>query len=122
MCSAISWFEIPALQFERACNFYDSILDVRVQRQTVSGVPMGVFPAGQRGVGGAICQGESYLPSSNGAVIYLSVEGCIETVVERVKTAGGEVLLPKTHVGDPGYIAVILDSEGNKIGLHSTTA
>lgn len=116
MTCAISWFEIPALEFERACDFYDSILGVTVRRERVSEVPMGVFPTG-----GAICQGESYQPSPDGAVIYLSVEGRMECVVEKVETAGGQVLLPKTHVGAPGYIAVILDTEGNKIGLYSAS-
>lgn len=118
MTNAINFFEIPSLDFDRAVAFYRDILGVEFHHEVFMGTPSAMFPASEAGAGGAIIF-SSVKPSADGAVIYLNANGKLREAIERVELAGGTVLLPVTAIGDPGYIALILDSEGNRIGLHS---
>jgi predicted enzyme related to lactoylglutathione lyase len=117
MNNAINWFEIPALNFDRAVGFYESILNIQIRREIFSGLLNGIFPT-ENGIGGAVVQGEQYQPSDKGAVIYLNAGDDIDGVLKRIPEVGGTILLPKTDIGAPGFIAMLLDTEGNKIGLH----
>jgi len=122
MQNAINWFELPSSDFDRAVGFYEKVLKVQMRREVAGGMPTGIFPADQTGAGGAIVFGDSYQPSANqGALIYLNAEteANLDTVLSRVPTSGGKVVLPKMDIGNPGFIAIILDSEGNKVGLHA---
>lgn len=118
MQNAINWFDIPAVDFERAVKFYETIFDITLHKAPSGGTMNGIFPADQMGVTGAVCQGEGYLPSADGSIVYLNADGQIDVILSRVEAAGGRILRPKTHIGDPGYIAWLIDSEGNRIGLH----
>ena len=124
--SAIHWFEIPAGDFERAKSFYETVLDIQLfvndQRETM-GSMLGVFPH-EGGVGGCLVHNPQYgyAPSGEGTLVYLSASGDLEAVLARVPGAGGEVLLPKTALGENaggGYVGWVKDSEGNKVGLYS---
>jgi len=79
---------------------------------------MSMFPA-EDGVGGGVIRGEGYVPSAEGTVVYLNAGDDLNVVLGRVQAAGGQVLLPKTSIGSNGYMAFFLDTEGNKVGLHS---
>ena len=118
MTNAINFFEIPSTNFDRAVAFYRSILDVEFHHEVFMGTPSAMFPAGEEGVGGAIIFSDAK-PSADGPLLYLNASGKLRAAVARVELAGGKVLLPVTPIGDPGYIAIILDTEGNRIGLHS---
>ena len=118
MTNAINFFEIPSTNFDRAVAFYRSVLEVEFHHEVFMGTPSAMFPAGETGVGGAIIFSGAK-PSADGPLIYLNANGNLNAAVARVERAGGKVLLPVTPIGDPGYIAVILDSEGNRVGLHS---
>jgi hypothetical protein len=119
MADAINWFEIPAADFERAVKFYGDILNRPLRKEIFNGMSNGIFETGDPDtVGGAVVFSEQYQPSPNGAVVYLNAGRELDAVLGRVEAAGGKVVLPKTDIGDPGYIALILDTEGNRVGLH----
>lgn len=121
MPNVISWFEIPVGDLRRATIFYEEILGMPLRQTVDMGVPMAFFPMreGERGVGGAIVQMSNVSPSKDGTLVYLNVEGRMREVLERVPAAGGKILMSRTDVGDPGFIATIEDTEGNRVGLHS---
>ena len=118
MNNAINWFEIPAIDFERAVKFYNRILNLELRRETLQGRPNGVFTASAEGVGGAVVQGANYTLSASGIVIYLDTDGKLDEVLSRVEAAGGKIILPKTHIGPQGDVALLIDTEGNRVGLH----
>ncbi len=123
MKNAINWFEIPSNDFERAVAFYSTILGEIVRKELVAGIPNGILPYSSDGdgdgaVGGAIVFDARVTPSLNGVTPYLNCNGVIDAVLARVPAAGGAVVLPRTDIGF-GSIALIVDSEGNRIGLHS---
>lgn len=119
MTNALNWFEIPAADIDRAIAFYNAILEANMQRMEFNpGFPMTVLPT-EGGIGGAITQGEGYVPSSEGTVVYLNGGDDLQVILDRVEAAGGQILMPKTSLGGNGYAAYILDSEGNRVGLQS---
>jgi uncharacterized protein len=119
MQNAINWFDIPALDFERAVKFYETILEVTLHQEGLGGTMNGIFPADRAGVTGAVCKGPGYTPSADGSIVYLNANGQIDAVLSRVEAAGGRILRPKTPIGPFGHIAWFLDSEGNRVGLHA---
>lgn len=120
MANALNWFEIPVSDFGRAQSFYEAILGSSLERMDMGPTVMGMFPADQASVGGAIVFDGSSQPSANGTVVYLNAGADLAPVLGRVEAAGGRILVPKTEIGnDFGFFAHFLDSEGNKVGLHS---
>lgn len=119
MANAVNWFEIPVTDMHRAVIFYSTILGVSLEAGPASeGYMMATFPA-EGGVGGALLSGEGYVPSANGTTVYLNGGADLSQVLDRVEAAGGKALVPKTDIGENGFFAFFLDTEGNKIGLHS---
>jgi uncharacterized protein len=121
MANVINWFEIPAKNFNRACEFYGAILGGDVhQMDTPSGMKMGFLPGSvPDAVGGAVVQGEGYEPSNKGSVVYLNGGNDLSVPLAKVEKAGGKILMPKTSIGENGFMAHFLDTEGNRIALHS---
>jgi len=121
MANAINWFEIPAKDLDRACNFYSQVLGGDVHQQEIGGFNMGFLPMNdQEGVGGALVQGEGYEPSDSGALVYLNGGDDLSGPLNRVVSAGGSVIMPKTKISDEiGYYALFTDTEGNKLAFHS---
>jgi predicted enzyme related to lactoylglutathione lyase len=125
--NAINWFEIPATNFDRAVAFYRTALGQDIQVGEFAGVPHGFFPADEQGVAGAIVAGPAvdgfeHAPSERGPTIYLNAGDQIEAIVARVADAGGAVVVPPTAIPPQGWIALIRDSEGNRVGLHQPPA
>ena len=117
--NVVGWFEIPVTDMNRALKFYCTIFNAEMTAQeAMPGFTMAMFPA-QDGVGGAIVQGQGYSPSNAGTVVYLNGGDNLNTVLEKVEDANGEVIMPKTGIGENGFIAYFADTEGNKVGLHS---
>lgn len=86
----------------------------------MEGIKMGIFPNQNEGVGGAICAGEWYQPSENGAVVYLNGGEDLAVPLKRAVDAGGSVLVPKTLITEEiGYFAMFRDCEGNRVAFHS---
>lgn len=122
MTNSVNWVEIPVLNFDRAKHFYSKIYDYEMYEETMAGCRMGFLPMEResRGVGGAIIQGQGYVPSSLGSRVYLNGGQDLLTVLNRVESAGGEVIVHKTKISDEiGYFAVFEDTEGNHVALHS---
>lgn len=120
MTNALNWFEIPATDIERAAKFYGVILDAKLEVGEMSpGFQMAMLPVGEGGVGGAIVQGEGYVPSTAGSLVWLNGGDDLNVVLNRVEAAGGKVLMPKMSIGEHGFAANFSDTEGNRIGLHS---
>ncbi len=122
--NAISWFEIPATDLTRATKFYETIFDTQLIPMDMPAIRMRMFALTDMmsGVGGAVVDsGNSYKPSAtDGPLIYLNGSPDLQIVLDKVEAAGGKVLMPKTEITpEYGYMALFLDSEGNRIGLHS---
>jgi predicted enzyme related to lactoylglutathione lyase len=118
MMSVIDWFEIPTTNLDRAAKFYETVLGVRLKHETFGGVPQALFLAGKDAAGGALIQDPRRKPNAEGTLIYLSAGKDLDGCLARVTKAGGRVVLPKTDIGEPGYIAIFADPEGNTVGLH----
>jgi hypothetical protein len=122
MSNAINWFEIPATDFKRAKEFYASVLDAHIQDSPNPNMEYAFLPADpQKGeVGGAIACGDGYEVGTAGAIVYLNGGNDLTPALSRVESAGGQVILPKTSLGEGmGFMALFIDSEGNKMGFHS---
>ena len=123
MSSTVNWFQIPASDIARAKAFYEAICGFSLEKMEGSpSMEMWAFPADWRSgeIGGAIVGGEGAVPSATGTMVYLNANPDLQVVLDRVAGAGGRVLMPKTAIGmDSGYFAIIADTEGNTVGLHS---
>lgn len=120
MKSYISIFEIPATELSRAVDFYQAILDIKIEKMDMPGMQMGILPYERQMVTGVIIKAEGYKPSADGVTIYLNGGDNLQVILEKVEKNGGEVLTPKTsHADGNGFFAIFLDSEGNKMGLNS---
>jgi predicted enzyme related to lactoylglutathione lyase len=123
MKHAIDWFEIPTADLERACAFYEKIFEFKLQPMELANrLRMAMFPVNPaESVGGALCHHpEFYTPSQTGTLVYLNADPDLAAVLGRVEKAGGKILVPKTQISpEYGFMAVFLDSEGNRVALHS---
>jgi len=121
--NAISWFEIPSTDLARAQKFYETIFGVTLAPLDLPNIKMRMFPLeDMMGVGGALVDsGGFHKPSAtDGPLIYLNGNPDVQNVLDRVEPAGGKIIVPKTEISpEYGYMAVFIDSEGNRIGLHS---
>lgn len=114
--AAAHWFEIPAVDLDRAIGFYEAVLGVSLRRETMGSGPIAIFPYEEPTVGGNLSLG---MPSADGTVIYLSCDGGLDEMLARVGPAGGAVLSQTALPPGMGHIAHIRDTEGNRVGLHS---
>jgi hypothetical protein len=112
----VSYVEIPVVDMARAIAFYEQALGVDIDTTVIDNVESALFPVVETGANIGLARGESYTPSLVGPRIYLAVAAIDETLA-RVVAAGGEVLYPKTDIGDLGFVAEFRDSEGNRIAL-----
>lgn len=124
MKNAISWFEIPATNLDRATKFYETIFGVSLIAMDMENIKMRMFPLDDmmNNVGGAVVDsGGFHKPSAtDGPLIYLNGNPDVQSVLDKVEAAGGKIMLGKTEISpEYGFMAVIIDTEGNRIGLHS---
>jgi predicted enzyme related to lactoylglutathione lyase len=119
MVTTLNWFEIPATDFERAKTFYAKVLDVQIHDDPNRQYAYLPSDSEKGGFGGAIGFGENFVPSMTGTTIYLDGGNDLSVPLSRVESAGGKVILPKTAIGGNGFIALFIDTEGNKVGFHS---
>ena len=118
----IAWFEIPARDFDRAVNFYECILTTKLKRETLGEETLAVFPYEGGVTSGCVMHAKWNGPSADGSVVYLHTGDHINTVLERVPAAGGRVEAGRTELPPGmGCYARIIDSEGNRVGLHAAT-
>tara|TARA_B100000767_G_scaffold272784_1_gene301273 strand:+ start:859 stop:1299 length:441 start_codon:yes stop_codon:yes gene_type:complete len=115
----VSWFEIPAYSHYRSTSFYNYIYQIEMKSVELNGFAMSFFPV-DTGIGGAIVTGPGCVPSEVGPLVYLNGGEDLNLVLSRVNEAGGRVIMQKTFLSDTaGYFALFIDSEGNRMALHS---
>lgn len=127
MDNAISWFEIGTTDLGRATKFYETIFGVSLTPMDLPNIKMRMFPIDnmQTGIGGALVDsGGFHKPSAtDGPLIYLNGNPDVQNILDKVEAAGGKIMVPRTEISpDYGFMAVIMDTEGNRIGLHSVPA
>ena len=116
----LRWFEIYVNDMERAKAFYESVFKTRLEQLEATDLEIWAFPMSQEGPGasGALCKMEGFSAGRNSVIVYV---GCDDCAVEasRVTAAGGRIQREKFSIGQYGFIALAIDTEGNMIGLHS---
>ncbi|MEO9816948.1 MAG: VOC family protein [Flavobacteriaceae bacterium] len=118
----VSWFEIPVLDMERAITFYEKVFQITIQVQDLGGTQMGWFPwaEGKTGAAGSLVLQKEYRPSSTHGVLVYFASADVQNELSQIESAGGKVLKPKTQISpEVGYMGLFLDTEGNRIALHS---
>ena len=121
--NSINWFEIPVIDLQRAKHFYQVAFSIHMEELEMNGLVMANFPytRGSSLVSGALIQDKQHRPSQDGVLVYLNAEPSITDVIDRVHAEGGQIILPRTMISpEIGYMAIVTDSEGNRIGLHAT--
>jgi predicted enzyme related to lactoylglutathione lyase len=121
MADQIVWVDIPVLDLDRAIGFYSAVLGAEVKKQEYPGFAIGLLPGAEGDVSGCLCTPDQTdeRPSSSGLLIYFNAQGRLDEAVAAVETGGGKVLQAKHQIGPHGFRAVVVDSEGNRIALHS---
>ena len=124
MINAISWFEIPSIDLDRATKFYETIFEISLIPLEMPNFQMRMFPIDDpmTGIGGAVVHTQDfYVPSStHGTLIYLNANPDVQIVLDRIEAAGGKIVVPKTQITpEYGHMAVFIDTEGNRVALHS---
>ncbi|HRH35280.1 MAG TPA: VOC family protein [Catalimonadaceae bacterium] len=119
---AVKWFEIPALDLERAFAFYSKILKANVRKGTFGDGELILFDvpfnSGQA-IGGSIVVRDGFRPTLDGPILYLNAFGKLSDATSKVESSGGKILVPLMDLGKFGFAAILIDSEGNRIGLLS---
>jgi len=119
MANQVVWFDIPVLDLDRAIRFYSAVLGASVKKEESHGMAMAVLPHQQGDVSGCLFAHGKEKPAAEGPLLYLNAQGRLDEAIAAVELNGGKVLQPKHAIGPYGYRAVILDSEGNRLALHS---
>ncbi|WP_282136268.1 VOC family protein [Seonamhaeicola maritimus] len=123
MKHVINWFEIPVTNYERAKEFYSTIMDSEITdyHMPEQNMKYGMFTHDRdnNGVGGGLVEAEGQIPTSDGPTLYLNGGDDLSLPLGKVETAGGKIIMPKTDIGENGFMAQFIDTEGNRIALHS---
>ncbi len=116
MRKLISWVEIPSIDFDRAVDFYNQVLDLDLKKLDFGKEKMACFPNNE----GAICFAENFTPSKDGLLVSFSVADSINETISRVEKFGGKVVQARTKIEAEGrdYFAICMDSEGNKLSFY----
>ena len=115
----VVWFDIPVADLDRASAFYRAVLGIEVQRQEFDGYAFSVLAHGE-GNGGCLVPKAEEIGTNAGILVYMNVDRRIREATGAVEKLGGKVLEPVHAIGPHGFRAIVLDSEGNRIALHST--
>lgn len=121
MTHSINWFEIPVSDFARAKKFYETLYGAEVMEMPYPNGKYGMLPADMQngGIGGGLVEGEGFIPSDKGTIVYLNGGDDLSLPLSKVEAAGGKIILPKTSIGGNGFMAHFIDTEGNRVALHS---
>jgi predicted enzyme related to lactoylglutathione lyase len=114
------WVDVPCVDLDRAIAFYSAVLGHQVQKHEGPGFALGVFPHEQSSVSGCLVVSKDNQPAGHGVLIYLNCDGRLDEAVAAAESNGGNVLQPRQSIAPHGWRAIIRDSEGNRVALHST--
>lgn len=119
--NSLNWFEIPAKDLARAKKFYETVLGIKLSLMEMPGMQSAMFPMspGSGKANGCLAKSTMHKPAKSGCVVYLNANPDLKTSLSKVARAGGTVVMPKTSIGPNGFMAFFLDTEGNRVGLHS---
>lgn len=115
------WFDIPATDLARAMRFYSAVLGRELKEENFGGVPTAMLPTADGGQQGCVVVVKDFKPSADGIMIYFDVNGRLKEAVAAVRANGGTVQTDVHSIGEYGFRAEVLDSEGNCIALHAET-
>jgi len=118
MSNIINWFEIPVQDLTRATAFYEYCVNAQFRQEHVAGISMSVFHYQAPSIGGALVKSEMFQPSTSGSVVYLYTADIAASLAKVAEKGGSCCFGPEILPDDIGTIALIIDSEGNKVGLH----
>jgi hypothetical protein len=120
MINSLNWFEIPVTDFERAKKFYETLYGAEIMEMPFPGGKYGMLPCDmENGVGGGLVLGEGFIPSEQGTIVYLNGGDDLNVPLAKIEGAGGKIIFPKTSIGGNGFMAHFIDTEGNRVALHS---
>lgn len=119
MANQIVWVDIPVKELDRAIRFYSAVLGAPVKKETFPEMTIGILPHNDGEVGGCLFKNAADEPSNKGPLLYLNANGRLDQAIAAVEASGGKVLQPKHAIGPYGHRAIVLDSEGNRVALHS---
>ena len=121
--NVVGWFEIPVADMDRAVKFYETALNLKLERHNMGELDMAWFPSGDLpgSPGTLVYHKDFYKPCSDGVLIYFTAQsGDLSNELSKVESAGGKVLMEKKLITeDVGYMGLFIDSEGNRIAIHS---
>jgi uncharacterized protein len=120
--NTICWSDIPVTDLERANKFYSAVLGAKLKKESFPGMEFVLLPHEENNVSGCLVVTKDNQPSATGPLVYLSVEGRIDAAIAAVKQNGGKILVDKSPIGPYGFRAIFLDTEGNRLALHSQKA
>ena len=117
----VNWFEIPVNDLAQAKQFYESVFGIELTEAEMGPNKMAWFPMemGAMGAAGTLVQGNGYTPSHQGSLVYLHVDA-IDNTLEAINASGGSTLMPRTSIGEHGFIAHFEDCEGNRVAIHES--
>jgi len=119
MANQIVWCDIPVLDLDRAVTFYSAVLGQEVKKHEFPGTTVGVLPHRDGEVGGCLFTSAEETPTDKGVMIYLNANGRLDEAIAAVAPHGGKIVMPKHAMGQFGFRAIVIDSEGNRVALHS---
>ena len=116
----VVWFDLPVADLERASRSYGAVLGIKVQQEKAGNMNLAVLEHGPDGNGGCLIPNAKEV-SGAGILVYMNVDGRVRDAVRQAEKQGGRVLQAIESIGPHGFRAIVLDSEGNRIALHSNT-
>jgi len=120
--NTLCWTDIPVADLDRANKFYSAVFGTPLKKESFPGMEFVLLPHAENNASGCLCKPKDNKPSAQGPLIYLSVEGRMDAAISAVKQNGGKIVVEKEQIGPYGFRAIFLDSEGNRIALHSQKA
>ncbi len=121
--NALNWFEIPVTDIARAKKFYESIFEIKMEQMEMPGMKYAMFPfdPANAKIAGGLAESPMHTPGLTGSIIYLNGNPDLQLVLDRIEKAGGQITMPKTSIGQNGFMAFFTDTEGNRMALQSNT-
>ena len=119
MENLVVWFDLPVKDMDRAKTFYENVLSKEVSVNDIQGTRFGLFPHDEGVATGCLWETDEEKPSADGIMVYFNVKDRLDEAVALVEKHGGQVLKPKHSIGPHGFRSIVLDTEGNRVALHS---